>query len=316
MFFILAFTSISIGSGNISVISSWISNSTPLVILSMAAAIVISSGHIDISTGPLMGLLGMFMIFFVSMYGLTEFGAYYLHVLVIIIALLFYGLVFLLIRKNISSLIITLSAYFIAKGISVLLQSCLQGAGAICRSEDVLSFQTTSGVLPSKYVFSSIGSLPASIFIITTLTMVVYFWRFHTRSGLEHVAVGMDRASAKFIGVGAQKVYFWAFTFAGCLVSLATIVRIHGQTNGGWSANTGWGEELLAIAIAVIGGTRISGGRLDPISISLAALIIYAMRDVVTNDLRLPSELASIVFGAIMAIVIILDSRRQSRAGA
>lgn len=310
-FSVLIFVSIFSGGNFIAVLSSWITNFVPLLFLSIAASLIISSGHVDISTGSVMSLLGMLLVFWVGVFGFDLKNVILAHILAISVGVIIYFLVFTIISRNVSSLIITLAVFFIAKGLSTFLQACLQGAGVICRSHGTGFLISTSGILPSNYVLHILASPIISGIVAILLVLIVNFWRFHTRMGLEHVAVGLNQVSAKFAGVSTRKVHFIAFLMAGFLVGLATIVRLHGQTHGGWSANTGWGEELLAIAIAVIGGTRITGGYFDPFSVSLAALVIYAMRDVVTNDLNLPSEMASIAFGIVMAIVVWFDSRNQ-----
>jgi ribose/xylose/arabinose/galactoside ABC-type transport system permease subunit len=277
-------------------------------LLSVAAAVIISSGHVDISTGALMSFLGMLVIFLVSIGGGSLVSVLTAHAVSACVGVLIYLSMYLLIGSQVSSLIITLAVFFIAKGLSTFMQICLQGAGVICRSHTSDFFVSTSEVLPSRYVMDSLGTTPVSILFTISIVAGFHYWRHYTLSGLYHVAVGMNPVSAKFAGVSARKVHFFAFLQAGALVTTATFLRLHGQSHGGGAANTGWGEELLAIAIAVIGGTRIKGGRLDPIAVALAALFVYAMRDVVTNDLRLPTELASIVFGIIMATIVWIDS--------
>jgi ribose transport system permease protein len=299
------------GSNSIYVFSSWIVNVIPLLFLSMAAALVISSGHVDISTGAVMSLLGMLVVSSIGLFGDNLAIIVVLHLLVFCGGVAIYIGMFSIIKNGISSLVVTLAVFFIAKGSSTFIQICMQSAGYICRSGSPERFSLASGVIPSEYVVEMFSHPLVSAMILISLVAVVHFWRYSTRGGLDHIAVGMNQASAKFVGISVLKVHFLAFVFAGVLVSSATFIRLHGQTQGGWSANTGWGEELLAIAIAVIGGTRISGGRLDPMSIAVAALFVYAMRDVVTNDLRLPSELASIAFGIIIVLVVWGDAKTQ-----
>lgn len=294
-----------------SVILSWISNVIPLMFLSYAAAIIISSGQIDISTGAVMSLLGMILVLISSLSDQDVIGIVIAHFVTFVVGISIYAGMSLLVTSRISSLIVTLSIFFIAKGISTFIQACMQGVGSICRGIDGnLDFRGI-GVISSDYIFSIIGHPMVSLVLGIGLVILVLYWRYHTRTGLEHVAVGMNKTAAHIAGIDIQRVTIRAFLAAGLLVSLATVLRLHGQTYGGWTANTGWGEELLAIAIAIIGGTRITGGKIDPISIALAALVVYSIRDVATNDLRLPSEMASIAFGILMAFVVWLDVRRQ-----
>lgn len=298
------------GNSSLSVVLGWCSGFVSLLFLSIAAAIIISSGHVDIATGPVMSLLGMIIIFMLAILGPTMKAVLIAHLAAIAGGIVVYGLMFLVVQKGLSSLITTLGMLFVAKGLSTFLQVCFQGASQIC-GPDVHFFANRSGVVPANYVVSAVGRPVVSALIAISLILVVFIWRFYTRSGLDHVAVGLNPDSAKFAGVSASKVHCVAFLLAGILVVCATFVRLHGTTNGGWSADTGWGEELLAIAVAVVGGTRITGGRFDPIAVLFAALVVYAMRDVITNDLGLPSETASAAFGVVIALVAWLDTRSK-----
>lgn len=310
LFFIIIISFL-LGSDPLILIPIWISNFVPILLLSMAAAIVISCGNIDIAPGAIMSFLGMCIIMWMSIMGSEKLNVMIGHLVAIVICLIIYITIYGAIRLKIPSLIITLSAYFICKGFSIFLQACLQGAGSIGHLLNKDYFIYKSNTIPEEYVLHVVGNPIFAFIAVIVLVSLLYFWRFHTRQGLEHIAVGFDPKAAVFSGISCEKVYFISFLLAGIFVILATFFRIHGQTQGGWTPNTGWGEELLAIAIAVIGGTRITGGRFDPISILLSALTIYAMRDVVTNDFNLPSEIASMAFGITIVLVIILDSRTQ-----
>lgn len=300
------------GGGNpVTIIPTWLSNSMPLLFLSLAAAIIISSGNIDIALGAIMSLLGMFLIFIISFYGASLTVVIVAHFLTFLVCIFCYSFVCLLVNKGFSALIVTLALFFMAKGASTLLHVTMQGVGVIGRYLGTDFLISKSGVVPYEYVLQFLETPLVSLLIALVLIFSLHFWRFHTLSGLRHVATGANVTSAKYVGVDNKSVYFCAFILVAGLVYAATFIRLHGQAHGGWTPNTGWGEEMLAIAVAVIGGTRISGGRFEPVAVWLSSLVVYSLRDVVTNDLRLPSEATSIAFGLIMLLVVALDSRTQ-----
>lgn len=298
------------GAVSLQLIEVWIVNALPLLYLSLAAAIVISCGHIDISIGGIMSLIGMGIVFLTGSNEVTLLSVVSSHLLMLGAILIIYTIYLFAINRGVSSIIVTLSFLLLAKGTSILLQSCMQGAGELCRGTS--NGYLGNGIIPKEYLLSFTGSLIFSALAIAGIIGLTSYWRYRTRWGLEHIAVGMDVNSAKFSRISIKKIYTYAFLCTGILVYLATIIRLHGQSNGGWAANTGWGEELLAIAIAVIGGTRISGGRFDPLAIALATLCIYVSRDVITNDLGVPSEVASMLFGLVLLAIIWLDTKLQN----
>lgn len=301
------------GSVSQSLVEVWLTNVLPYFLLSLAAGVIISCGQIDISTGGVMSLAGMIVIAAFQHLGSSAGSAIAAHVIGAVLVLSIYFIYSAVATRGVSTLIATLSLLLISKGLSTFIQSCLQGVGEICRASGFLS--GGSAILPSWVVVSWIGH-PAfsAIAYILILTVFVY-WRFRTRWGLEHIAVGMDVNASRFCRIPIGGIYARAFVTAGVLVVLATLTRLHGSARGGWSANVGWGDELLAIAIAVIGGTRISGGKLNPFGILLASFGVYLSRDIIINDLGVPAEVASLLFGGLLFMVVVFNMGRVKLIG-
>lgn len=301
--------SFAIGSFSVPLVEVWINNSLPLFLLALAAALVISCGQIDISTGGVMSLSGMIVVFIFGIGSGGLIGATLAHVAALGAVCLIYWTYSMVAIRGLSTLIVTLSALLLAKGLATLLQTCIQGVGELCRVADGVGAQ--SAILPDSYVIDFLGTTWFSILTFAGLFGAMWIWRYKSRWGLNHIAVGMDKEAAHFCRISITRVYRHAFLAAGLLVFLATVIRLHGQGNGGWSANTGWGDELLAIAIAVIGGTRVSGGRIDPLGLVITTLAFYASRDIITNALGLPSEVASIFFGLMLFAIAWIDLRTR-----
>ena len=291
----------------------WLANTLPYFLLSLAAAVVISCGQIDISTGGVVSLTGMIIVACFNAIGGTWLGAVISHALALVVVLLLYLTYGFAAKRGISTLIVTLSLLLVAKGSSTLLQSCLQGVGEICRTSRIVT--GGSAILPEWAVINIVGQAWFSILAFALILIGSLMWRHRTRWGLEHIAVGMDVTASQFCRVPIGAIYTRAFLVAGVLVFLATIMRLHGPNDGGWSANTGWGDELLAIAIAVIGGTRISGGRFNPIGIFAASLAVYISRDIITSDLGIPAEVASLVFGALLLAIVAAEMSGKTSEG-
>lgn len=291
----------------------WLANALPYFMLSLAAAVVISCGQIDISTGGVVSLAGMVIVSSFNAVGGNSMGVLVAHGAALFVVFSIYLTYGFFAKRGLSTLIVTLSLLLIAKGASTLLQSCLQGVGEICRTSRIVT--GGSAILPDWAVLDIVGQAWFSILVFALTIIGFLAWRHRTRWGLEHVAVGMDVAASRFCRIPVQSIYTRAFLVAGGLVFLATILRLHGPNDGGWSANTGWGDELLAIAIAVIGGTRISGGHFNPIGILLASLAVYISRDIITNDLGIPAEVASLVFGVLLLTIVAFEMNGRSAKG-
>jgi ribose/xylose/arabinose/galactoside ABC-type transport system permease subunit len=217
-------------------------------------------------------------------------------------------------RAGVPSIIATLAGLLLSRGLSTIIQACTLGAGEFCRGSGA---GNTSGIITAPaWIASLLDSLPFNLAVAGVILLALSYWRFKMRSGLEHVAVGMNEAAATFARIRIDRVRLLAFMVAAGLVFTATLLRLHGQNNGGWAPNTGWGEELIAIAIAVVGGTRVSGGHFDPPGIVLAGATVYVWRDIITNDLGVPTEATSMLFGILLLVISWTDLRtNQVRVG-
>jgi ribose/xylose/arabinose/galactoside ABC-type transport system permease subunit len=303
---LLAAIAFVVASGGFSVglLNSWVATSLPYFLMALAAGVIISCGQVDISIGGISSLCGMVIVALVSFYPLENMIGIIAHSVAFVLVISVYYFFSRVASVGASTFLATMGVLLASKGASTLVQSCLQGVGEICRA-DKTSSSIRSAILPDSMVlgFFSNGLIAFSLFVLVTCGAI--FWRFSSRSGLEHIAVGLDMKATRFCKVSVDKVYLKAFMMAGGLIYFATLIRLHGQANGGWSANAGWGDELLAISIAVIGGTRITGGRFDPIGIALATLALYVSRDVITNEFSVPTEVTSILFGLLLVFVLV-----------
>ena len=77
---------------------------------------------------------------------------------------------------------------------------------------------------------------------------------------------------------------------------------------GSWNIDSARGYELLAISAAVIGGSRIQGGRLDPLPVFLAAGFVQLTHGI-THLTSMPSEASYLFTGLALASVCFIDGR-------
>jgi ribose/xylose/arabinose/galactoside ABC-type transport system permease subunit len=296
---------------SVGLFGSWVVNSLPLMLLSLSAGVIIACGRIDISSGAAMSAVGMVIVATAGLFGMSITGLLLGHAFAISYLALLYGTYHLATRAGVPSIIATLAGFLISKGVSTVIQTCALGVGEICPGgAGIARF-----VLPQSSFFAGLfDSLGFNLAVAVSVIVAMHSWRYHTISGLRHVAVGMDEDAAGYARIDRDRVRALAFGLAAALVLLATLVRLYGQNNGGWAPNTGWGDELIAIAIAVVGGARVSGGHFDAIGIAAASLAVYVWRDIIINDLGVPTEATSMVFGILLLAISWADLRQQQRA--
>lgn len=150
-----------------------------------------------------------------------------------------------------------------------------------------------------------------SIWILLIVTAVAALVVRNSTWGRNVFAVGDNIRAASLAGLHTGRVRWTAFTAAGALTGLASIV-LAGQT-GQLQATIAVGLELQVIAAVVVGGTSILGG-----FGSISAALVGAVLIGVINDgmalLAIPATAQDFVLGLLILLAITTDVfRRRSR---
>jgi ribose/xylose/arabinose/galactoside ABC-type transport system permease subunit len=146
--------------------------------------------------------------------------------------------------------------------------------------------------------------------LVIYILLLLLAWRYFSYRGLCHIATGLNAEAASIAGVRVNNVTYSAFLMSGVLVGFSSLLYLVEPQGGGWTADTGVGRELLAIAAAVIGGCKITGGRFDPICITLATFLLEAVQSSLYAS-SLPTELCYLVFGGVLVWIGIFDAPRS-----
>ncbi|MGP1345506.1 MAG: ABC transporter permease subunit [Phycisphaerales bacterium] len=281
---------------------SWLQNAPALICLALAAGIVLACGSLDIASGAVFGLAGMIVLFVANVAPNAMIIAVTSAILAVITLYAAVGV--LCYRFRVPPLLCTLAVGFCAKAAAVLIYSHLKGVGV---------FAVSTGGPASRLVLSpgqfivGFSSTTFNICCIIAILVALCLWRYRTTWGIQHIAVGMDSSAARMAGIRVEAIRTRAFILAGCLVALASQFFLFDASRGGWSPDVGWGRELIAIAAAVVGGARISGGKFEPIAIAVAAVALYAIRDVI-DSFGWPSDFSLMLVGGALIAIGLMDS--------
>jgi galactofuranose transport system permease protein len=154
--------------------------------------------------------------------------------------------------------------------------------------------------------------LPGLIFM--AVFIFGYLLAHHTRYGRNLLAIGGNEQSALLMGlpVGAAKI--GVYTLCSALAALAGLVNTLYTTSG--NPNFGIGLELDAIAVVVIGGTLLTGGRGHLFGTLFGLLILGTIRNALYFDGTLSPFWGSIVVGLLLLGFILLQRLllRRTRA--
>ncbi len=154
------------------------------------------------------------------------------------------------------------------------------------------------------------GFMPVVIFI--SLAVLFQLILTYTKYGKYCYAVGSNEEAARVSGIKVEQHKMLVYTIAALLAALAALVLCSKNLTA--QAGMGVGYELDAIAMAVIGGVSLSGGRGSIIGTVLGALIFGVIISGFTF-MRLDAYYQEMVKGVIIVGAVVLDQYRQ-RSGA
>ncbi|HEX9903438.1 MAG TPA: ABC transporter permease [Propylenella sp.] len=280
-------------------------------IIAIGVTQVIISGGIDLSSGSIVGATAMIAMSFAQVAEVNgqpnpkgvflEYGWVDLPVIIPIVVGLFCGLIagiingLLIAYTRIPPFIATLGMMVTARGV----------AKWWSRGQPI-SFPTDD--------FAAIGNglngwMPVVIFI--GLAILFHLILRYTVYGKHTYAIGSNEDAARMSGIKVDQHKVLVYTIAGMLAALAALVL----SSKNLTAQAGMGVmyELDAIAMAVIGGVSLSGGRGSVVGTVFGALIFGVIISGFTF-LRLDAYYQEMVKGGIIVAAVVLDQWRQRRA--
>ncbi len=160
--------------------------------------------------------------------------------------------------------------------------------------------------------YAAIGKGLNPVIIFVGLAILFYGVMNYTRYGKHCYAIGSNEDAARMSGINVKNHKVLVYAIAGALASVAAIV----VSSKNLTAQAGMGVmyELDAIAMAVIGGISLQGGRGSILGTVLGALIFGVIISGFTF-LKLDAFYQEMVKGVIIVGAVVLDQwRQQSRA--
>jgi inositol transport system permease protein len=161
--------------------------------------------------------------------------------------------------------------------------------------------------------YAAIGKGMMPVFIFIALAIVFQLVLRYTVYGKHTYAIGSNEEAARMSGIKVDRHKVLVYSIAGILAAVAAVVL--SAKNLTAQAGMGVMYELDAIAMTVIGGVSLSGGRGSIVGTVLGALIFGVIISGFTF-LKLDAYYQEMVKGAIIVGAVVLDQWRQRRAAA
>ena len=158
----------------------------------------------------------------------------------------------------------------------------------------------TFGLLPWE------GQNPAVVFVV--LAVLFHLIMIYTVYGKRSYTIGSNEAAARMSGINVDRHKVLVYAIAGMLAGVSAILL----TSKNLTAQAGMGMqyELDAIAMAVIGGVSLSGGRGSIVGTVLGSAIFSVIISGFTS-IRLDAYYQEMVKGLIIVGAVVMDQWRQ-----
>jgi rhamnose transport system permease protein len=160
---------------------------------------------------------------------------------------------------------------------------------------------------PQKFTNWGFGSFagtqipnPFVLFVVLAIVFgIVLHW---TGVGRSIFAMGANEEAAHFSGVRVKRIKFWLFVVTGAISALAGIVYTFRFSSA--RADNGLGLELSVVAVVLLGGVSIFGGRGHLLGVICAVLLLGTLRNALTlNDVS--NEILTIVTGSLLLLSVL-----------
>ena len=258
-------------------------------LLSIGFTVVLSSGHMDLSVGTLLGLCGMVLAKMIKEAGIP------LPIAIILTLLLGTACGAL----NAATITIFRVVPFVA---TLATQSIFKGANYL-----ISNLVPVAG-LPDELVLIGQGYLlgiPVPIYIMLLVIILVWIMMNRTKFGRYVLAMGGNAEAARVSGINVDKMRYGVYMVGGFCTGIAAVVMTARTASAQVSA--GQNMEMDAIAAVVIGGTAMSGGNANVWGTMFGCLIV----GIVNNGLNLlgvDSNWQVIAKGVLILFAVIIDT--------
>lgn len=158
--------------------------------------------------------------------------------------------------------------------------------------------------------FAAIGKGMMPVFIFLVVAAIFHVALKYTRYGKFTYAIGANPQAARVSGINVERQLVKIYAVAGLLSALAGIV----VAARGLTAQAGMGTmyELDAIAMAVIGGVSLTGGR-GSILGTMIGMVIFGVIISGFTFLRLDAYYQEMIKGVIIVAAVVADVYRQKK---
>lgn len=186
--------------------------------------------------------------------------------------------------------------------------------------QGVLSYyyNNFAGAVPVEFqifAYGSWGIVPYSLIFMFALAGLAWFVLRFTRFGSDIYSVGGNKDAARLAGIKTARVIIGAHVICSLCASVAGIYLASRLRSGApWIGAEGV-YDLESIAVVVIGGTVLAGGR-GGIWGTMAGVVIFSLIDSIFNVAGVDAFVKQVLRGIIIVAAVAFYAARSKRLAA
>lgn len=274
-------------------------------ILACGMTVVIVTAGIDLSVSSLLALSAVLFAWFTLSLGWSAVSA--------ILAVAAVGAALggvsgaLVARMRVQPFIVTLAMMVFARGAA----KVVSGGQKITNYVVAADGSSTVVSLPPIFELIDRRVLGGNVSVVTIIfllcVMATWLVLARLRIGRHLYAVGGNAEAARLSGVPVGRTLLAAYAMSGLFAAIAGICQAAQETHG--DPETGMGYELDAIAMVVIGGTVLSGGRGGIVLTLIGVLTIGYLQKILSLNAA-PEATRLMLTGAIIICAVLFQRSR------
>jgi ribose/xylose/arabinose/galactoside ABC-type transport system permease subunit len=264
-------------------------------IVAVGMTLVMISGGIDLSVGMLASLVSIVTALSISKWHLGVVPAILVGVVSAVVLESLLGLI--ISRTRVEPFIITLGGMITFKGIALLL----------CNSREVimkgeLDFFKVNLIEGATDPVSGLNLvIPPYVIVFFLIVLLTGLILTYTKYGRRIFAVGTNSEAAYLAGINVKNMRLSVYVIMGLLVGIGSVMLLS-RVNVG-IISLGEGMEIDTIAMVVIGGTAMRGGKGNILGTLIGVFFMGSIGNAM-NMLRLPSEVQFVAKGLVVIIAV------------
>ena len=275
-------------------------------ILACGMTLVIISGGIDLAVGSVLAFVAVSFSLMSIHWGWTPWVA--------IPACLVLGLACGAISGGVTAwfgiqpFIATLAMMVFARGLAKTVSGGMKVSTAVKNPDGSYRYVDVPGVF--KFIDSRIFGGEVAVVTVVCLVCAGVAWLALSRHcwGRQVYAIGGNEEAARLSGVPVRLTKVLAYSACGLLAAVAGICQAAQEQQG--DPEAGIGYELTAIAIVVIGGTTLAGGR-GGIGLTLLGMLTIGYLEKILSINAVPEASRLMLTGAIIVVAVLAQKKRK-----